>query len=482
MANINWPVNPNLNDQYTSPNGDVWIWNGYAWDNSGISGLNIYNSDGSINEVRTVDLDQNNIIWNNANSYGIRGDKSKAPRFNINLTDSGNPIGPGLSVGVRGTTDTEFSVYGAQGDSFIRGTNGSNGLNILESAGIGTSDYIRFFAGNNATAATPTMIMIGRTEGEATKGNIGINTATPTNQLDINGDLRIRTVTENNALDRILVVDNLGIVHRRDTSTISGTIGATGATGAQGIQGATGERGLPGGLSSYWEYSGNSTNPSAGEFKVSGVFNNGDNWSGVTSIRVAYESSFGQDLTNVLNTIANQNISNFNLRLFITQVDNPNNFIVFDVDFMGDTAFPHYNIAIDNILESNGNIQLGENYQFNFILYGDVGATGPTGIGATGATGPADEATGVTGTNISFEARKVYNSPASPATGNITNDLTGAKIGIVQKIYHNSGTAPTFPAGWVLLGDGIYFTSQLNIIYAEWVTGTRVEYWIIQEQ
>jgi hypothetical protein len=86
-----------------------------------------------------------------------------------------------------------------------------------------------------------------------------------------------------------------------------------------------------------------------------------------------------------------------------------------------------------------------------------------------------------TGAVIDFVSNKVFNSPASPATGNITDNLTGAKIGTVQKIYHNSGTAPTVPAGWVLLGSGTYQTSELNIIFAEWVSGTRVEYWIIQE-
>lgn len=87
-------------------------------------------------------------------------------------------------------------------------------------------------------------------------------------------------------------------------------------------------------------------------------------------------------------------------------------------------------------------------------------------------------ATGTTGTTITFTAPLIYNSPASPATGNITNTLTDAIIGIVQKIYHQNGTAPTFPAGWVLLR-GTYNTSALNIIYAEWVSGTRVEYWIV---
>jgi hypothetical protein len=90
-------------------------------------------------------------------------------------------------------------------------------------------------------------------------------------------------------------------------------------------------------------------------------------------------------------------------------------------------------------------------------------------------------ATADTGAVIDFVTSKVFNSPASPSTANITDDLTGAKIGTVQKIYHNHSVAPSVPAGWVLLGSGTYQTSELNIIFAEWVSGTRVEYWIIQE-
>ena len=32
MAELNWPLNPTIGQEYTSPNGDTWIWNGYAWD------------------------------------------------------------------------------------------------------------------------------------------------------------------------------------------------------------------------------------------------------------------------------------------------------------------------------------------------------------------------------------------------------------------------------------------------------------------
>ena len=32
MADINWPTGPTTGRQYTSPNGQTWNWNGYAWD------------------------------------------------------------------------------------------------------------------------------------------------------------------------------------------------------------------------------------------------------------------------------------------------------------------------------------------------------------------------------------------------------------------------------------------------------------------
>jgi hypothetical protein len=90
------------------------------------------------------------------------------------------------------------------------------------------------------------------------------------------------------------------------------------------------------------------------------------------------------------------------------------------------------------------------------------------------------KAVSATGTVIDFTMPKIFNSPSSPSTSNLTDTLTGAEIGIIQKIYHNHSSVPTVPAGWVLIGSGVYEISVLNIIYAEWVSGTRVEYWIIQ--
>lgn len=56
-------------------------------------------------------------------------------------------------------------------------------------------------------------------------GNVGIKTTSPTQRLDIDGSLRIRNVSPGSSIDdinRILVVDNSGVVHRRTTKEIGG--------------------------------------------------------------------------------------------------------------------------------------------------------------------------------------------------------------------------------------------------------------------
>ena len=89
-------------------------------------------------------------------------------------------------------------------------------------------------------------------------------------------------------------------------------------------------------------------------------------------------------------------------------------------------------------------------------------------------------ATAVTGNEISFDSKKIYNTRASAATGALTEDLTGAVLGVEQKIYHNDASAPSLPAGWVAIGSTTYTNGQLNIFLAQWVGGSVVEYLVIK--
>ncbi len=83
-----------------------------------------------------------------------------------------------------------------------------------------------------------------------------------------------------------------------------------------------------------------------------------------------------------------------------------------------------------------------------------------------------------TGTSIAFDREANYGTIASPETGNITGDYTGAKIGVVQMIIHNNGTAPTIPATWQIKS-GFYKVSQVNYILVEWISSNIAIYVIL---
>ncbi len=124
----------------------------------------------------------------------------------------------------------------------------------------------------------------------------------------------------------------------------------------------------------------------------------------------------------------------------------------------------------------------GSTFNVSFNTVTGLTSTGTISSNTISATTYQNLPTTVTANTatIHFTGNTVFGSYSSPLSSNITDDLTNSKLGITQKIYHNSGSAPTVPAGWVLLGSTTYQISTVNIIYAEWSEGTRVEYWIVR--
>lgn len=95
-------------------------------------------------------------------------------------------------IGMRAGNEAIGSAYGKVLDGFLYSSVKSNGLNIISAAGTGTEeDYIRMYAGANANAALPDVHIQGT---GATRGYVGIGTDAPTKSLDVNGELRVRTV------------------------------------------------------------------------------------------------------------------------------------------------------------------------------------------------------------------------------------------------------------------------------------------------
>ena len=211
----------------------------------------------------------------------------------------------------------------------------------------------------------------------------------------------------------------------------------------------------------------------------------------------------------------NQNFNSTSLRGSL----NSNGNWGFGQNMTGQTAIVHIkgggsggltnSLKIDNSSNSpllyvrdNGNVGIGvENPTEKLHVSGNTKITGGLNIGTIGSGSPiinlgldsnGNVVTGTTvgsditslgtGLTIHFSGKTVFNLPTSPASGNISGDTTNAKFGMIQKIYHQSAVEPTFPATWNLVGEGVYFTNELNIIYAEYVTNTWIEYWIIQIQ
>jgi len=102
-----------------------------------------------------------------------------------------------VSMGVRAWDDSIYTVYGYQGDAFIYAGIYTNGLNIISNDGStsGTgADYIRMYAGQASGAGagnTPDFHIGGS---GATRGYLGVNTGSPTQRLDVDGNARFRGV------------------------------------------------------------------------------------------------------------------------------------------------------------------------------------------------------------------------------------------------------------------------------------------------
>jgi hypothetical protein len=87
-----------------------------------------------------------------------------------------------------------------------------------------------------------------------------------------------------------------------------------------------------------------------------------------------------------------------------------------------------------------------------------------------------------TGTSIAFDRPANYGTIASPETGNITGDYTGARIGIVQLIIHNHSSVPTIPATWEKANtSGNYTTGVVNYIAVFWLSSDIAVYTIWQD-
>lgn len=95
--------------------------------------------------------------------------------------------------------------------------------------------------------------------------------------------------------------------------------------------------------------------------------------------------------------------------------------------------------------------------------------TAPEALEVLGLVDTATYAVTDTGTAVSFVKPTIYGTRTAPTTTALTISLTGAKIGVVQKVWHNSSTNPetalNTAGGTKVAGD--YNVSNLNAIFME---------------
>lgn len=119
-----------------------------------------------------------------------------------------------------------------------------------------------------------------------------------------------------------------------------------------------------------------------------------------------------------------------------------------------------------NVLTYNGSTDVWENKTVSQAL---------------GYTPLPTQAATTSGTTLTFVTDRIYGTLASPETGNITANVTGAQMGVTNIIIHNSGTAPTFSSEFKrLTGSSNYSTGQVNYIYCTYIASNEIIYSINQ--
>lgn len=131
------------------------------------------------------------ISGKTSNTEVYYNDSNPSPSFllktnnNNNLSFIGVQDGPSNSSVIltfRGLNEPSNSAFGKPGDATLYASVNTNGLNIMNNNGTSKEDYIRFYAGTNASGDSPDMHIQGS---GATTGYIGMGTKIPTAKLHI---------------------------------------------------------------------------------------------------------------------------------------------------------------------------------------------------------------------------------------------------------------------------------------------------------
>ena len=133
----------------------------------------------------------NGIFYSKLDDTEVQLQLSAQTTSGVTNISTSSPNAGSLLMGIRGIDNTSSPGFGNQGDSFIYSSIDNNGLNIISQKGFPQTkdDYIRFYAGQLATTGnTPDLYIQGS---GSTRGYVGINNDSPTEQLDVSGNTKI---------------------------------------------------------------------------------------------------------------------------------------------------------------------------------------------------------------------------------------------------------------------------------------------------
>ena len=116
------------------------------------------------------------------NLLQLSGSSNQLVRIDV-AAPSGSGINT-ISYGIRGGTEATYAGYGKTGDAFVYASGDTNGFNIINQLGPDRENYIRFYAGKDTNGTIPDIHIQGS---GTTRGNVGINTTTPTGKLTVKG-------------------------------------------------------------------------------------------------------------------------------------------------------------------------------------------------------------------------------------------------------------------------------------------------------
>ena len=224
--------------------GDIYV-TGFTYDDANKLTI-VSNSGASLNTY--INVMTGLTINGNTNPFQINGTNSKfyydptsvggrfnlsgntgIPRFDVSIAGYGTRLATGGSVGLRWWNDGTYPGYGKVGDMFMYAGNEAYGLNIINPPGTNqltrpTEDYIRFYAGQQATGTADIHIQ----GSGATRGYVGINTETPTDPLTVNGKTKTTNLQVTNGATNgyVLTSDGSGnATWQASTATFSGGSG-----------------------------------------------------------------------------------------------------------------------------------------------------------------------------------------------------------------------------------------------------------------